>query len=150
LRVGPKEERVKTLCLRLLIDCVWTPTLSLLILALANFGVASVIATAQASDGTFAKRTPLKPKSATPAVLDALLHHEVVGINSGHDDKDIDDFILALTRDPSFPKRVNDIAVQCGTRCIKIYLTAILLGSTFRTRKSPRSSATPSLERLNG
>jgi hypothetical protein len=35
-----------------------------------------------------------------PSILNAFPTYEVVAINAGHDDKDIDDFILALIREP--------------------------------------------------
>jgi hypothetical protein len=54
------------------------------------------------------------PEPAIPAVLSAFDSYEVVAIPVGHGMKDIDDFILALIRDPRFPDKVNDIAVECG------------------------------------
>ena len=35
-------------------------------------------------------------------------------MSEAHGMKDEDDFILALVRDPAFPEKVNDIAVECG------------------------------------
>lgn len=54
------------------------------------------------------------PEPAIPAVLAAFDRYDVVAINAGHGRKDLDDFLLALVRDPRFPDRVNDIAVECG------------------------------------
>jgi hypothetical protein len=54
------------------------------------------------------------PEPAIPAILKAFETFEVVGMPAGHGQKDIDDFILSLTRDPRFPASVNDIVVECG------------------------------------
>jgi hypothetical protein len=54
------------------------------------------------------------PEPAIPAILKVFETFEVVGITAGHGEKDIDDFILSLIRDPRFPASVNDIVVECG------------------------------------
>jgi hypothetical protein len=54
------------------------------------------------------------PEPAIPAILKAFDTFEVVGMPAAHGQKDIDDFILSLIRDPRFPTSVNDIAVECG------------------------------------
>jgi len=54
------------------------------------------------------------PEPAIPAILKAFETFEVVGMPAAHDQKDIDDFILSLIRDPRFPASVNDIVVECG------------------------------------
>jgi hypothetical protein len=54
------------------------------------------------------------PEPAIPAILKAFETFEVVGMPAGHGQKDIDDFILSLIRDPRFPASVNDIVVECG------------------------------------
>ncbi len=54
------------------------------------------------------------PEPAIPAILKALETFEVVGMPAAHGQKDIDDFILSLIRDPRFPASVNDIVVECG------------------------------------
>lgn len=64
---------------------------------------------AQLSSGVFAGT-----KAGYVVSSQRLAKYEVVGINAGHDDKDINDFTLALVRDPSFPNRANEIAVECG------------------------------------
>jgi hypothetical protein len=70
----------------------------------------------------------LDPKPALPSVLAAFSAYEVVGIDAAHGDKDIDDFILALIRDPSFPYRVNDIAVECGNSLYQPLLDRYIAG----------------------
>jgi hypothetical protein len=35
-------------------------------------------------------------------------------MREAHGMKDVDDFTLSLIRNPSFPEKVNDIAVECG------------------------------------
>lgn len=54
------------------------------------------------------------PEPAIPAILKAFETFEVVGMPAAHGQKDIDDFILSLIRDPRFPASVNDIVVECG------------------------------------
>jgi hypothetical protein len=54
------------------------------------------------------------PEPAIPAILQAFETFEVVGITAAHGEKDIDDFLLSLIRDPRFPASVNDIVVECG------------------------------------
>ena len=43
------------------------------------------------------------PQPAIPAILAAFDRYEVVAMPEAHGMKDVDDFILALIRDPSFP-----------------------------------------------
>jgi len=54
------------------------------------------------------------PEPALPAILKIFETYEVVGIQAAHAQKDVDDFILSLIRDPRFPETVNDIVVECG------------------------------------
>src|SRR5579871_4996588 len=55
-----------------------------------------------------------QPREGQTAILNLLDKYEVVGMGAGHGNKDLDDFILALIRNPALPGRVNDIAVECG------------------------------------
>jgi hypothetical protein len=55
-----------------------------------------------------------KPEDATKAILAAFEKYEIVGMNAAHGNRDIDDFILNLIRNPAFPSKVNDVAVECG------------------------------------
>src|SRR5689334_11692017 len=68
------------------------------------------------------------PEPAIPAVLSAFDSYEVVAIPEGHGMKDIDDFILALIRDPRFPDKVNDIAVECGNSLYQPVLDRYIAG----------------------
>jgi hypothetical protein len=54
------------------------------------------------------------PEPAIPAILKAFETFEVVAMPAAHGQKDIDDFILSLIRDPRFLASVNDIVVECG------------------------------------
>ena len=54
------------------------------------------------------------PEPAIPAILKAFDTFEVVAMPAAHGEKDIDDFILALIRDPGISTAVNDIVVECG------------------------------------
>jgi len=55
-----------------------------------------------------------KPADATTAILAAFDKYEVVGISAAHGNKDLDDFVLHLVRNPAFATKVNDIVVECG------------------------------------
>ena len=70
----------------------------------------------------------LHPQPAIRSVLAEFSRYEIVGINAGHDKKDLDDFILALIRDPSFPFQVNDIAVECGNSLYQPVLDRYIAG----------------------
>lgn len=54
------------------------------------------------------------PEAAIPAILKAFDTFEVVAMPAAHGEKDIDDLILSLIRDPRFPASVNDVVVECG------------------------------------
>jgi hypothetical protein len=47
----------------------------------------------------------LTPEPAIPAILVAFDRYEVVPLPEAHGMKDVDDFILSLIRDPTFPQR---------------------------------------------
>lgn len=69
------------------------------------------------------------PEPAIPAVLAAFDRYEVVAINAAHGKKDLDDFLLALVRDPRFPDQVNDIAVECGNSLYQPVLDRYIAGA---------------------
>jgi len=52
---------------------------------------------------------------AIPAILKAFETFEVVAMPAAHGQKDTDDFILSLIRDPRFVASVNDIVVEGGS-----------------------------------
>lgn len=98
---------------------------------LVPFAVACLMACAQnASQPHAAKSTSSHavPEPAIPAVLSAFDRYEVVAMPVGHGMKDIDDFILALIRDPRFPDKVNDIAVECGNSLYQPALDRYIAG----------------------
>ena len=70
----------------------------------------------------------LKPEDATSAVLAAFDQYEVVGMGAAHGNKDLDDFILHLIRDPAFPDKVNDVAVECGNSLYQGILDRYIAG----------------------
>ena len=69
-----------------------------------------------------------KPKDATNAILAAFDKYEVVGMDAAHGNKDVDDFILHLVRNPAFPTKVNDIAVECGNSLYQSILDRYIAG----------------------
>ena len=54
------------------------------------------------------------PRPAIPGILTLFDTFEVVAMPAAHAEKDIDDLILSLIRDPRFAASVNDIVVECG------------------------------------
>jgi hypothetical protein len=61
-------------------------------------------------------------------ILAAFDRYEVVAMPEGHGMKDIDDFILLLIRNPAFPQKVNDIAVECGNSLYQPILDRYIAG----------------------
>jgi hypothetical protein len=70
-----------------------------------------------------------KPANAEIALLDAFDKYEVVGIGAAHGNKDLDDFILHLVRNPAFPNKVNVIAVECGNSLYQSTLDRYIAGA---------------------
>ena len=68
------------------------------------------------------------PEAAIPAILAAFDRYEVVAMPEAHGMKDVDDFILSLIRDPSFPGKVNDIEVECGNSLYQPVLDRYIAG----------------------
>jgi hypothetical protein len=69
-----------------------------------------------------------KPEDATSAILTASEKYEVVGMSAAHGNKDLDDFILDLIRNPAFPSKVNDMAVECGNSLYQPILDRYIAG----------------------
>jgi hypothetical protein len=73
-------------------------------------------------------RAELKPVPAVSAIFAAFDKYEVVGMPEAHGMKDLDDFILSLIRNPVFPEKVNDIAVECGNSLYQPVLDRYIAG----------------------
>lgn len=69
-----------------------------------------------------------RPEPAIPAILAAFDRYDVVALPAGHGLRDVDEFILALVRDPGFPDRVDDIAVECGNSLYQAALDRYVAG----------------------
>ncbi|RAP58173.1 hypothetical protein BTJ49_04105 [Oleiagrimonas sp. MCCC 1A03011] len=69
------------------------------------------------------------PKPAIQAILSAFDHYEVVAMSAGHADKDMDDFIFRLIRNPAFPEKVDDIVVECGNSLYQPLLDRYIAGA---------------------
>ena len=69
-----------------------------------------------------------RPETAIPAILDAFKTYEVVGMPAAHGEKEVDDLILSLLRDPRFPVVVNDIVVECGNMRLQPVLDRYIAG----------------------
>ena len=69
------------------------------------------------------------PEDAQQAILALFDTYEVVGgMNTHEGNKDVDDFILNLVRNPVFPEKVNDIAVECGNSLYQPILDRYIAG----------------------
>lgn len=73
-------------------------------------------------------RTDAVPRPAIPAILGAFNRYEVVAMPEAHGMKDMDDLIFQLIRNPGFPKKVNDIAVECGNSLYQPILDRYIAG----------------------
>src|SRR5579872_6028278 len=70
------------------------------------------------------------PEPAISTILAAFDKYEVVGMPEAHGQKDLDDFILSLIRNPAFPDKVNDIAVECGNSLYQPTLDRYIAGES--------------------
>jgi hypothetical protein len=74
------------------------------------------------------KQSGVTPEPAIPAILALFDRYEVVAMPEAHANKDLDDLILALIRDPRFPDRVNDIVIECGNSLYQPVLDQYIAG----------------------
>jgi len=74
------------------------------------------------------KQSATKPEPAISAILALLDRYEVVAMPEAHGKKDLDDFILALIRDPHFPDKVDDIVIECGNSLYQPVLDQYIAG----------------------
>jgi hypothetical protein len=93
-----------------------------MILALAAIGLGAA-QTAQKPPGS-----EPTPEPAVAAILADFDKYEVVALPEAHGMKDVDDFIFSLIRNPAFPYRVNDIAVECGNSLYQPILDRYIAG----------------------
>src|SRR4029077_16240601 len=84
---------------------------------------------------TISKGTDPKPEDATRAILAAFDKYEVVGMDAAHGNKDLDDLILHVIRDPAFPSKVNDIVVECGNSLYQGILDRYIAGEDVSLRE---------------
>jgi hypothetical protein len=95
------------------------------VLLLFLMGVLPTVSQAQQRKSTASEPTP---EPAIPAILAAFDRYDVVAMPEAHGMKDVDDFILSLIRDPTFPKKVNDIEVECGNSLYQPILDRYIAG----------------------
>src|ERR1039457_376206 len=87
----------------------------IVLLSLASIALLPQPSRAQVSAGHPVNDTQdATPEPAIPAILKAFETFEVVAMPAAHGQKDTDDLILSLIRDPRFLASVNDIVVECG------------------------------------
>ena len=69
------------------------------------------------------------PEDAQKAILALFDRYELVGgFSPAHGDKDIDDFILDLIRNPALPDKINQIAVEGGNSLYQPLLDRYIAG----------------------
>jgi hypothetical protein len=69
-----------------------------------------------------------KPEDATKSILAAFDKYEIVGMGAAHRNKNLDDFILDLIRNPALPGKINDVAVECGNSLYQPILDRYMAG----------------------
>jgi len=79
---------------------------------------------------TLAQSNDPQPEDATTAILAAFDKYDVVGMNAGHANKNQDDFILSLIRNPKLPGKVNDLVVECGNSGYQAILDRYIAGDS--------------------
>jgi hypothetical protein len=99
-----------------------------------------------------------RPRDAQEAVLDAFDDYRVVGgFSASHGNKDVDDFLLALIRNPELPTRVDDIVVECGNAFYQDVLDRYVAGEdvpvsdvrqVWRTTSQPECGFSTFVEQL--
>ncbi|HZQ17617.1 MAG TPA: hypothetical protein VFA90_02765 [Terriglobales bacterium] len=89
--------------------------------------IVTIVCRAQAPQNT-PPNARLLPQPAAPAILAAFDRYEIVAMPEAHGDKDLDDFIFSLIRNPEFPEKVNDIAVECGNSLYQSILDRYIAG----------------------
>src|SRR5260370_1947327 len=107
-----------------------------------SFGV---VTSAQRSARTQPKQDREQPsrstvKNLTPGapivgILAAFDKYEVVGMDAAYGNKDLDDLILRLLREPSFPSRVDDVVVECGNSLYQSVLNRYIAGDEVTLRE---------------
>jgi hypothetical protein len=98
------------------------------------------------------------PHEPIAGVLDAFKAHRLVGVPDPHRNTAIQAFLLALIRDPRFPKIVNDVVVEFGNALYQDVADRFVRGddvpyNTFRriwldTTQAQPASDTPQAEEL--
>jgi hypothetical protein len=79
------------------------------------------------------------PEPAVAAILGAFDKYEVVAMPEAHSMKDVDDFILSLIRNPAFPDKLNDIAVECGNALYQPILDRYIAGEDVPLKEAQKA-----------
>lgn len=69
------------------------------------------------------------PEDPIRGILAAFDKYEVIGMDAAHGNKDLDDLILRLLREPALPTKVNDIVVECGNSLYQPVLDQYIKGA---------------------
>jgi len=89
-------------------------TVRSLVLTVCFAALLSILAVLSASGQPRSTSAEPHAEPAIPGILAAFDSYELIGMPAAHGLKDLDDLILTLIRDPNFPKKVNDIEIECG------------------------------------
>jgi hypothetical protein len=99
-----------------------------------------------------------RPRDAQDAVLAAFERYQVVGgFSASHGNKDVDDFLLDLVRNPELPGTVDDIAIECGNALYQDVLDRYVAGEdvplaevrqVWRTTSQPECGFSTFVEQL--
>ncbi|OLF05923.1 hypothetical protein BLA60_34215 [Actinophytocola xinjiangensis] len=86
----------------------------------------------------------VRPRDAQRAILDAFDDHQVVGgFSASHGNKDVDDFLLDLVRNPDLPAAVDDIVIECGNAFHQDLLDDYVNGADVDVRPVWRTTSQP-------
>lgn len=110
-------------------------------------GTSSAAGNSAPSADTVDVREPPNPQGSNPipedaqkAILTLFDKYEVVGgMNPSEGCKDVDDFILALIRNPAFAEKVNDIAVEGGNSLYQSLLDRYIAGEDIPLSEAQQS-----------
>lgn len=124
---------------------VRTPLVRCCVIAIVLLAITSIKPSAQTKISNRESSAAI-PQPAISTILSAFDKYEVVGMPAAHGGRDLDDVIFSLIRDPQFPNKVNDIAVECGNSLYQPVLDRYIAGEDVpftEVRKVWRNTSQP-------
>ena len=110
-------------------------TVRSLVLTVCFAALLSILAVLSASGQPRSTSAEPHAEPAIPGILAAFDSYELIGMPAAHGLKDLDDLILTLIRDPNFPKKVNDIEIECGNSLFQDLLDRYTSGADVAFRE---------------